>query len=196
MSIFHFNLHDSWQVAFRYGHFAMKLLADCQRIERDYINNRNIKASLDKMDPTYLHHVNVQENLSERFFQYASNSVFLYQSMMEALINWAIELTDVDCKKRPSFKKKWIDLLNNGEQPCDNFNNYHKEIYRDIRNIMLHPKENELSELNNVCCKKLYLGYKSGWKAYEQLCYIIKRPHDDNSWKIFCGANGVAIMDS
>ena len=129
-------------------------------------------------------------------FQFCIKAVILFQASMEAIINQAIttksdikELIEVkyNKKKKPTFQDKWEKTLEKYEIELENFKEYHENIYRNLRNNVVHP-DNRYSVKNaeKFIFSNVYSGFKNGWLAFASLSQAVGYPHDNNSWDIYC----------
>jgi hypothetical protein len=183
----YYKLHSTWDVAYKQGHFAFKLLAIAKEAS-EKVNE--LETEIPKVKHGSLDYLRLTENrdyAEEQFYQFISASIILFQSMMEAIINDSLEkeklLTSVKVKVNDKFKEKWIESLKKLKQDTNEFIKYLNNIYRTLRYFIVHPKKRNLDDLNDVEYKDVYEGFKNGWKAYELLSKGLKHPHDKNSWK-------------
>lgn len=114
-------------------------------------------------------------------------SVVLFQSGMEAIINW-IQSIDTSIPKNGSFAEKWENAFKAKSSDYD-FSPY-KEFYKNYRVHIVHPdKEERFETINNLSFSEVYEGIKSGWLAFAALSEVTGNKHDNDSWKIICDAH-------
>ena len=53
-----------------------------------------------------------------------------------------------------------------------------------FRYFIIHPKKENLDDLNMIEYENINESLKNGWKAYERLYVGLKHPHDENSWEV------------
>lgn len=192
MAIFKFNTTDTWQIAFTHGHSAMELLRYARNIEKDYAEN---KAKMDDVEEGRLEHlklIGTQDSLTKQMLKLSGASIILFQGMMEALINHAMEseaaLAGVSGK---SFRDKWVNSLEALNQPTSSFLAYLSDIYKKYRNPLVHPSQTKANTFDDITSSALAAGYRQGWEAFRLLYDALGRPLDPNSWRLMCEAHQV-----
>ena len=219
-----YNILDSWDVAHRHGHAAFRLLKLGYDDEINYktVNDwlRSIpQDSSEYGQAEYLGKVIEQKTHLKNMYSMYSTSVIMLQTMMEAIINHVLENVlnsgdrfpkgKLDLLKNSSgesnnkkdkikniFRNKWGHSLIALGKSTNNFDIYDKEIYLKFRNVLIHPSENALNNLDDLCFKNLYFGFKNGWEAFGDLYDGLGTPHDQSSWKIMCEVHGIPIQNS
>lgn len=130
-------------------------------------------------------------------FQFCIQAVILFQASMEAIINQVIttqpdtkEFIEASLKKKwyqASFKDKWCKTLKKQKIELKNFEKYHENIYRTLRNNVVHPKNRySVENAEKFIFPDVYLGFQHGWLAFAFLSQAVGSPHDNNSWDIYC----------
>lgn len=116
-------------------------------------------------------------------------SVILFQSGMESLYYFMCSY-DSKLQKKGSFKELWRNAFK-GYNSDFNFDKY-GDFYTEIRNAIAHPEtEKRINKVNNLDFKTVYLGFKSGWEAFEELSSLTGKSHDNNSWEIMCSIHSL-----
>jgi hypothetical protein len=120
-------------------------------------------------------------------------AVVLFQAMMEALVNDAIEHDGVPEAK--CFADKWKGAFRHLGIADDSHIEAYLPCYRELRNRVVHPKERRLQiDGQKLRFPFVHNSLREGWLAFAQLAAALGTPHDHNSWEIFCAANGVPAM--
>ncbi|MEA5575741.1 hypothetical protein [Anabaena sp. UHCC 0451] len=139
-------------------------------------------------------------------FQFCIQAVILFQVSMEAIINQVIttkpeiqKFIEDSLKKKKkwydaTFKDKWCKTLEKQKIELENFEKYHENIYRTLRNNVVHPRhrysgekpEKLIFSADKFIFSNVYSGFKNGWLAFASLSQAVGYPHDNNSWDIYC----------
>ena len=190
--MFRFNTTDTWQIAHSHGYSAMILLKHARDIEAQYVENQTRITQVEHGRQEYLDLIGRQVFLTRDLLRVGGASVILFQGMMEALINHALESeTALAGVRGSSFRDKWMEALAAVSKPDTSFVNYDEQIYRKFRNPLVHPSDVTATTFDDLQASVLAAGYKEGWTAFGHLYDGLGHPHDPNSWRIMCEAHDV-----
>ncbi len=192
---------EKFDIAHYTGHKAMERLSRCYRLftlpidfviqengidiqsfdfkeKSDYkeqLRNTNIlQFNIDSIDYiNAFHFATYIRELSRKEVEFCIDASIFFQVMMEADIN------DVIDNRKVSFKNKWINYMNShdaNEGEIQNFMHYFNEIYKGIRNPIIHA-EHRMGWFSFVFLLNkeynLNLDYEQNW---EQMCEIHNMP--------------------
>ena len=191
--MFTFNTTDTWQIAHSHGHSAMILLKNARDIEAQHVKNETRITQVEHGCLVYLNLIGRQTFLTRDLLRVGGASVILFQGMMEALVNHALESETALARVRHSdcFRDKWKKALAAVSKPDTNFVNYDEQIYKKFRNPLIHPSKVKSTTFDDLQASVLAAGYKEGWAAFRHLYAGLGHPHDPNSWHIMCEAYDV-----
>jgi hypothetical protein len=160
-------------------------------IESEYIKAKDTLPSLPYGQEQYLEVLAHMHFLQTDLFRISCASIMMFQAMLEAVINDAVEKESAlsSVRKDGNFWNKWNDALNRLSQDIQSFSSYHTSIYKKYRNPIVHPKEIEANSFNDLSVQELHRGYSDGWHAFSSLYSGLGHPLDNGSWGIMCNAH-------
>lgn len=154
------------------------------------LNSTNIQnLSIDKIDYiNSLHIWSVLSTLWKKEAEYCINTSIFFQIMMEADINDIIS----NSKAEKSFYTKWnIFLKDNNASSKENwyFDKYYNDIYKWVRNPIIHPKNKVwFRNINNYNFVNIYNWVKNWWFTF---IFLLNKVHNYNinyeeNWSEIC----------
>lgn len=140
---------------------------------------------LDDIDYMTAYHVGSGfHSLRNAEAKYCINAAIFFQTMMEAVINDKIQ--------DGHFYQKWKTYLtqnNATAKELDYLDKYTTNVYRAIRNNIIHPKGSKgLLNAEKICFYHMYENLKFGWFCF---VFLLNKEHDSNmdyqvNWDYMC----------
>ena len=187
--MFRFNTTDNWSIAHSHGHAAMELLRTARDHQVEFMSKGDELDNHELVSPTYAKLVSEREFLTRKFLKVAGASIILYQAMMEALINHALETEPLLAGLNPrNFADKWKRSLNQVGRSTTSISTYVADLYRKFRNPLVHPSQVTSTTFDGMSVETIAQSYRHGWDAYRELWDGLGRPHGNDSWEIMCNA--------
>ena len=155
------------------------------------------KLSLNKIDFQNLNYIDafhvatLLSQMNKLETELCINSCIFFQIMLESTIN------DVANNPRDYFETKWINFLENNNattEDLQNFNDYLNNIYRGIRNKVVHPNNSRgLRNVEKYNFVYVYENLKKGWYVF---VFLLNKIHNFNmnyqdNWTIMCNSHGL-----
>ncbi len=193
-----FPLRDGWFVAHLLGHEAFKYLGAAMN---ENLRIHNMYPKLDDINP--LDALFIGNEIKESYeceVTYCIHSVVIFQSAMEAWINYALEhkplkslpkkIKTAKGTRERNFIEKWTHAFKYVEKNYD-FSVY-TELYRKYRNAIVHPTNKKRCEIiENLNSKIVYLSFYNAWHAMAELSAEIDQKFDEGHWETMCRTNNV-----
>ena len=142
-------------------------------IEQESLKNTVCDIDVNSVDPiNAFHFAGHIRLLKQKEAEHCINTAIFFQAMMEAVINDAL-----GSKAKGSFKDKWISFFksnNATNKDLQNFDQYHKNIYKKIRIPTVHAKNRKgLTNIEALRFSFVHQNIRYGWFSFVFLLNVI-----------------------